>query len=88
MYRLASLAGAALIGLGAFTTPARSQDSPPAHQAPAPHAAPKSDGGSAADATTAPREAEGNTRSERDDGAPAPGPGGCPLFNRKLKLIV
>ena len=88
MNRLASLAGAVLIGLGALAAPAWSQDrSPPARDAPAPHAAPKSDGG-APSGGMAPGEADGKAEAERNGGAPAPAPGGCPLLNRKLELIV
>ena len=89
MNRLASLAGATLIGLGALTAPAWPQDSSqPARETPAPHAAPKLHGGAPSEGMTGPGEADSKAEAERNSGAPAPAPGGCPLFNRKLELIV
>ena len=85
MRRLASVTGAVLIGLGALAAPAWSQDKPPAIEAPAPHAAPKQSGNAE---TGAPGSIEGKANSEKESGPPAAGPGGCPLFNRKLELIV
>jgi hypothetical protein len=85
MHRLASVTGAALIGLGALVAPVWSQDKPPAAEAPVPHATPKQ--GSNAE-TGASGSIEGKAHPDKEGGPPAQGPGGCPLFNRKLELIV
>lgn len=87
MNRFASLAVAALVGLGVLTAPAWSQGNAPTREDSAPHvAAPKPDQGAARDGAAAPNEVQG--KAEKDGSAPAPEPGGCPLFNKKLELIV
>ena len=87
MSRPASLAVAALVGLGVLTAPAWSQGNAPAREDAAPHAAaPKPDQGAARDGAAAPNDVQG--KAEKDSSVPAPEPGGCPLFNRKLELIV
>lgn len=86
----AKLAAAALIGLGVVSAaPAWSQDSGPTLRTPpAPLAAPQSDGGAASEGMTTPGEADNKTDAERNGSTPPPAYGGCPLFNRKLELIV
>jgi hypothetical protein len=86
MHKFAICAGAMLIGLAATALPALSQDPVPGLEAPSVELAPKA-GGVAAGAQGAPQP-EGKAQSEAENAAPAPGPAGCPLFNRKLDLIV
>ena len=86
MHRFAIFVSAALIGLAATTPPAWSQDTAPGREAPPAELAPKVDGGAAG--TQGAPQPEGKAQSEAENAAPAPGPAGCPLFNRKLDLIV
>jgi hypothetical protein len=85
MRRLSKMAGASLIGLGVLAAPALSQDKPPALEGPAPRTAPKQ--GGASEGST-PGNIDRKANPERESDPTAPDPSGCPLYNRRLELIV
>lgn len=88
MHILGPVAGALLgVAIVVGPVPAWSQSQQGGQETPTAQPAPGGAGNSAG-GSMEPAEAEGKNKSEAESAAPGQSPGGCPLINRKLDLIV